>query len=118
MEILPVGDTGSAPGAATQPAAPAAAAVAPAPPAQPQQPAVPQHGAHEDRSLSKTVGDLLGGAGAASVKVSYRIEKPDEIVTVFSDAAGHEIAQVPNETMIEIAQFFDKHSGIAVDRNA
>jgi len=69
-------------------------------------------------TLAHTVGGLLGGTSSDPVHVSYRIEKPDEIVTVFTDAQGHEIAQVPSEAMIQIAQFFDTQTGVAIDRNA
>jgi uncharacterized FlaG/YvyC family protein len=31
---------------------------------------------------------------------------------------GKEIAQVPAEVMVQIAQFFDKESGVTLDRSA
>ncbi|MFN2448642.1 MAG: flagellar protein FlaG [Candidatus Baltobacteraceae bacterium] len=53
-----------------------------------------------------------------SVDVTYRSEN-GAIVTVFTDPdTGKEISQVPAEVMVQIAQFFDKHSGITLDKSA
>jgi hypothetical protein len=73
-------------------------------------------------ALSPVVAKLLAGdlPKHASVSVSYRVEHdPNMIVTVFTDpATGQEIAQAPPEVMVQFAQFFDKHSGVTVDRSA
>lgn len=73
-----------------------------------------------DGALSPTLAKLFGGSGKVSVNVSYRVEHdPNIIVTVFTDpATGAEIAQIPPEVMVQIAQFFDKKSGVTLDRSA
>ncbi|MDQ2681370.1 MAG: hypothetical protein M3Y21_10205 [Candidatus Eremiobacteraeota bacterium] len=73
--------------------------------------------------LSPAIAKIFGSGDApqsVSLNVSYRVARPlDEIVTVFSDpATGKEIAQFPSEMIIQIAEFFDKQSGITLDRNA
>lgn len=53
-----------------------------------------------------------------SVNVTYRVEN-GAIVTVFTDpTTGKEISQVPAEVLVQIAQFFDKHSGVTLDKSA
>lgn len=73
-------------------------------------------------SLSPVVAKLFSGdlPKSVTVNVSYRVEHdPNMIVTVFTDpTTGQEIAQVPPEVMVQFAQFFDKHSGVTVDRSA
>lgn len=73
--------------------------------------------------LTSVVAKLFAQDGAErsdSVTVSYRIEHdPNIIVTVFTDPnTGQEIAQVPPEVMVQLAQFFDKQSGVTLDRSA
>ncbi len=71
--------------------------------------------------LAPAVAKLFGGgAQAGSLNVSYRVIKDiDEIVTVFTDpVTGAEIAQVPSEAMIGLAQFFDQERGATLDKNA
>jgi hypothetical protein len=72
--------------------------------------------------LSPIVAKLFSGGvpQPVSVNVSYRVEHdPNIIVTIFTDpATGQEIAQIPPEVMVQIAQFFDKHSGVTLDRSA
>ena len=72
--------------------------------------------------LSPVVAKLFSGAlpQALHVNVSYRVEHdPNMVVTVFTDpASGQEIAQIPAEVMVQIAQFFDKQSGVTLDRSA
>jgi uncharacterized FlaG/YvyC family protein len=74
--------------------------------------------------LSPVVAKIFGGGDGVSkpvtVNVSYRVEHdPNIIVTVFRDpATGREIAQIPAEVMVQIAQFFDKESGVTLDRSA
>jgi len=72
--------------------------------------------------LSPVVAKLFSGGipQPVSVNVSYRVEHdPNIIVTIFTDpTTGQEIAQIPPEVMVQIAQFFDKHSGVTLDRSA
>jgi uncharacterized FlaG/YvyC family protein len=107
----------------------ASAQAASAPPVQPNTPngsvvASASTGTSSDNAtLADTLGSFLGtgsqSSAPASTSVSYRIEKPDEIVTVISDhTTGREIAQFPTQTMIDIAQFFATEQGVTFDRNA
>ncbi len=76
---------------------------------------------HEQRPLSTTIGQLFGASQEHknAVEVSYRPGGLNEIVTVFTDpASGKEIAQLPAHILIEMAAFFDQHSGVTLDRNA
>lgn len=73
--------------------------------------------------LSPVVAHILGGGNVSqsvSVNVSYRVEhNPNMVVMVMTDPnTGQEIAQVPAEVMVQIAQFFDKQSGVTLDRSA
>ncbi|HET9096325.1 MAG TPA: flagellar protein FlaG [Candidatus Baltobacteraceae bacterium] len=73
--------------------------------------------------LSSIVAKLFAQDGAVkseSVSVSYRVEHdPNIIVTIFTDpTTGQEIAQIPPEVMVQFAQFFDKESGVTLDRSA
>jgi hypothetical protein len=72
--------------------------------------------------LSPIVAKILGGAssGEHTVNVSYRVmHDPNIIVTVFTDPnTGVEIAQCPPEVLVQIAQFFDKQTGVTLDRSA
>lgn len=72
----------------------------------------------QDETLHHALSQLAGGG--SKVSVQFRVlHHPNEIVTVFKNAeTGEEIAQFPSETMIQIAQFFDKLAGAVVDRNA
>ena len=117
-------------------AQPQQAPAAPALPAQPAQqtgslPAAPQaqndvllQAPHVENTgvLSPVVAKIFGKSDApqpVTVNVSYRVERPDIIVTVFSDPkTGQEIAQVPAEVLVQIAQFFGKESGVTLDRSA
>lgn len=89
-----------------------------------QQSGVPaQQTAHKDAgALSPVLARLFGdgSSGQVSVSVSYRVEHdPNMIVTVFTDPqTGREISQIPAEAMVQIAQFFDKQSGVTLDESA
>ena len=118
----------AAAGAQPQPAPPAPAPSAqqtgslPAAP-QPQNDVLSQAPQVEnDGVLSPIVAKIFGSSDAptpVSVNVSYRVERPDIIVTVFTDPkTGREIAQVPAEVVVQIAQFFGKESGVTLDRSA
>jgi len=102
-----------------------------APPVQPNTPngsvvaAASTDTSSKNTTLADTLGSFLGsgsqssGASSPQTSVSYRIEKPDEIVTIISDhTTGREIAQFPTQTMIDIAQFFATEQGVTFDRNA
>lgn len=74
-------------------------------------------------ALSPVVAKLFADGGIpkpVTVNVSYRVEhNPNIIVTVFTDpATGQEIAQIPPEVLVQIARFFDKQSGVTLDRSA
>ncbi|HEV3153031.1 MAG TPA: hypothetical protein VGZ02_04445 [Candidatus Baltobacteraceae bacterium] len=117
VQVVASGATGQQQVPELQPAAPAAAAQAVFP-AQSEPAAQQSQGA-----LSPIVAKIFGNGGVpapVSVNVSYRVERnPDMIVTVFTDPkTGKEIAQVPAEVMVQIAQFFDKESGVTLDRSA
>lgn len=81
------------------------------------------HVPHADAGvLSPVVAKLFNGGipQPVAVNVSYRVEHdPNIIVTIFTDpTTGQEIAQIPPEVLVQIAQFFDKHSGVTLDRSA
>ncbi len=80
------------------------------------------HGASHG-ALSPVVAKLFAHDGISkpiSLNVSYRVEHdPNIIVTIFTDpTTGEEVAQIPPEVMVQIAQFFDKQSGVTLDRSA
>ena len=82
-----------------------------------------QHLSDHHKALSDTIARLFGEPSqpqSVSVNVSYRVsEHPSQIVTVFSDPqTGEEIAQFPADLLVQIAQFFDKQSGVTLDRSA
>ncbi len=82
-----------------------------------------QQTAHADAgALSPVLARLFGEGSSAqiSVNVSYRVEHdPNMIVTVFTDPqTGREISQIPAEAMVQIAQFFDKQTGVTLDESA
>lgn len=85
----------------------------------PQSPSPPSNNAGLSPAIAK-----LFGAGAipeqTSLSVSYRVVKDlDEIVTVFTDPkTGVEVAQVPAEMLIGLAQFFEQERGATLDANA
>jgi uncharacterized FlaG/YvyC family protein len=107
----PASLTPGVPASASAPASAATAPGAPQPPA-PQTP-VPVENATLHKALSR-----LAGQGA-NVSVSFRVvHHPNEIVTVFRNAdTGEEIVQFPPETMIMMAEFFDKLAGAVLDRS-
>jgi len=112
MDVQPVGGAQ---------ATTAASQIEPSTKSQPIEPATLSGGESDAKKpLSDTIAKLFSGpADSGPLHVSYRIEKPNEIVTVFSDpVTGTEVAQFPAEAMIQIAQFFDKSSGVTVDKEA
>ena len=104
-----------------QAAAPAAAAAG-APAAQPGAPAPeapqmkPPHGA--DETLHRALSHLVGGGSNVAVQFKV-VHGTNQIVTVFTNKdTGEEISQFPAESMVLIAQFFNKLAGAVVDRTA
>lgn len=75
-------------------------------------------GVKPDETLSQALSTLAGGG--ANVSVSFQVlEHPDQIVTVFKNAdTGEVITQFPAQTMVVLAQFFNKLAGAVLDRTA
>ena len=98
--------------------APAAPAAQPGAPAQPQDAPhlKPPHGG--DETLHRALSHLVGGG--SNVTVQFRVvHGPNEIVTVFKNTdTGEVISECPAESMVLIAQFFNKLAGAVVDRTA
>ena len=80
----------------------------------------PSRDGHEQHNNKSDSLHQLYAPQAQQFEVSFRVEHdPNEIVTVFRDAAtGQEIAQFPPEVMVQLAQFFQKIAGDVVDRSA
>ena len=100
---------------AAAPVAGAAPAGQPGAPAQapPQQ---PPHSA--DETLHRALSHLVGGGSNVSVQFKV-VHGTNQIVTVFTNKdTGEEISQFPAESMVLIAQFFNKLAGAVVDRTA
>jgi hypothetical protein len=96
------------PPAATAPGAPAAPAAPPGAPA--------PHSA--DETLHNALSHLVGGGSNVSVQFKV-VHGTNQIVTVFTNKdTGEEISQFPAESMVLIAQFFNKLAGAVVDRTA
>ena len=106
----------AAPAAAAQPADgthPAAHAGTPAPDAK-----AAQKPRASEETLHRALSHLLGGG--ANVAVQFRVvHAPNEIVTVFKNAdTGEVISECPSQSMVLIAQFFNKLAGAVLDRTA
>jgi uncharacterized FlaG/YvyC family protein len=71
-----------------------------------------------DETLNRALSTLAGGG--ANVSVSFQVlENPNEIITVFKNVdTGEVITQFPTETMVVLAQFFNKLAGAVLDRTA
>lgn len=104
--------------AASAPAPVPAAVPAPANSAEPH-PNEQQRNAALIASIAKLFGEADAPQGGG-LTVSYRVgHNPNEIITVFSDpATGKEVAQFPSEIVVQMAEFFDKYSGVTLDRTA
>ncbi|GAC1407877.1 MAG: hypothetical protein NVSMB64_15280 [Candidatus Velthaea sp.] len=78
--------------------------------------------ARKSEPLTGALAQLLGSQKTAvpdTIEVSYRVSSTHDIVTVFTDQqTGKEIAQFPKEIIVEIASFFDTHSGVTLDSSA
>jgi len=71
----------------------------------------------QDETLHKALSQLVGNG--ANVSVQFRVVGQNEIVTVFTNAeTGQVITQFPPESMVLIAQFFNKLAGATLDRTA
>ncbi|MFN2462009.1 MAG: hypothetical protein ABR591_15230 [Candidatus Velthaea sp.] len=74
-----------------------------------------------EANLHETIAHVFGGgSGQRNVEVNLRVAKhPDEIIAVFRDATtGEVISQVPTETIVRLAEFFEQEaSGALFDRN-
>ncbi len=81
-------------------------------------PASGEHAVKADETLNRALSTLAGGG--ANVSVSFQVlEHPNEIITVFKNAdTGEVITQFPAETMVVLAQFFNKLAGAVLDRTA
>lgn len=95
---------------------------APAPQNTGSEPA-PASASHGNEPLSPTIARIMGAGSdeesSPAFSVSYRVEHdPNMVVTVFTDPkTGAEVAQIPAETLVQLAQFFDKHSGVTLDQS-
>ncbi|HEY8312726.1 MAG TPA: hypothetical protein VIG51_01015 [Candidatus Baltobacteraceae bacterium] len=114
MDVTSLAGSSSATPQATGQAAatPADRSTAPAPSQDPKQP--------ENVPMIDAIAKIFGDPGqphSVSLNVSYRVtHNPNDIVTVFSDPkTGQEVAQFPAEIVIQMAEFFDKYSGITLD---
>jgi hypothetical protein len=125
MDVLSI-DATSAAASAAAPSAPPPSELAqpsdPGPtagvPAFPTSPATPQGQHQGDETLHSALSQLVGNG--AQVSVQFRVvHDPNEIVTVFTNAqTGQVITQFPPESMVLIAQFFNKLAGAVLDQSA
>lgn len=72
-----------------------------------------------DRTLESTVAKLFNTA-SENVAVSFQVAPgSNEVVVVFTDkTSGKTIIQFPSETLIALAQFFNKLAGTVLDKKA
>jgi len=80
-------------------------------------PSAPASNQKEDTTLSPVVAKLFNAA-AGDVEVSFQVlHNPDEVVTVFTDrSTGKEIIQFPSQTLIALAEMYDKDAGKVLDK--
>lgn len=71
-----------------------------------------------DETLHRALSHLVGGG--SNVTVQFRVSHgPNEIVTVFKNVdTGEVISEFPAQSMVLIAQFFNKLAGAVLDRTA
>ena len=118
MDVQTIDQGLGAAAAGTLNGAPAAPAAQPAAPAQAQEvPNLkPPHSA--DETLHSALSHLVGGGSNVAVQFKV-VHGTNQIVTVFTNKdTGEEISQFPAESMVLIAQFFNKLAGAVVDRTA
>jgi hypothetical protein len=79
----------------------------------------PKPGAVDQGSLGATVAKLFNTA-SENVAVSFQVAQgSNEVVVVFTDkTSGKTIIQFPSETLIALAQFFNKLAGTVLDKKA
>lgn len=72
-----------------------------------------------DGTLGSTVAKLFNTA-SENVAVSFQVAQgSNEVVVVFTDkTSGKTIIQFPSETLIALAQFFNKLAGTVLDKKA
>jgi hypothetical protein len=71
--------------------------------------------------FTQAASQIFGGSSSSNddVTVSIRVaQEPNQIITVFRDAHGNVIQQVPSEVVVRLAEFFDQQLGALLDRNA
>ena len=123
MDVSAVSGVTSPQSAVPKPVVPPIGSGAPPAPIPGEQGAPQADQQHHNDSVIGAVAKLFGHPEepqSVSLNVSYRVtHNPSEIVTVFSDPkTGKEVAQFPAEIVVQIAQFFDSHSGVTLDRSA
>ncbi len=82
-----------------------------------------KHAHADDATLAQTAVALFGGGDpvmqqAMVVNVRVAMNRSDMTVTYRDAVSGRILTQVSPDIMSRLAQFFDKHSGGLVDRNA
>lgn len=82
---------------------------------------VPSLPPHDDNS--STLGSVVANAfntAAENVQVSFQVDpQTKDVVIVFTDkSTGKTIVQIPSETLIALAQFFNKLAGNVLDKKA
>jgi hypothetical protein len=79
----------------------------------------PQFNGVDQGSLGATVAKLFNTA-SENVAVSFQVAPgSNEVVVVFTDkTSGKTIIQFPSETLIALAQFFNKLAGTVLDKKA
>jgi uncharacterized FlaG/YvyC family protein len=112
MDVLPVdATTAAAANAAPQPTELAT-------PADPGPNGTSPVAGAQDETLHSALSQLVGNGSQVSVQFRV-VHDPNEIVTVFTNAqTGQVITQFPPESMVLIAQFFNKLAGAVLDHSA
>jgi hypothetical protein len=101
------------------------AIVTPAPQVTSAPASAPRSSTNGSTDFTNTASQIFGSGNASSsaaandVTVSIRVaQDPNQIITVFRDAEGNVIQQVPSEVVVRLAEFFDQQLGALLDRNA
>ena len=114
-------DTSATPGGPVSASASAGSAASPAPVDTTRTAAASDVAASKssDETLKPLVAKLYNAA-EANVEVSFQVAKGlDEVVTVFTDrSTGKVIVQFPAESLVALAQFFQKLAGNILDAKA
>ncbi|MGD0050822.1 MAG: flagellar protein FlaG [Vulcanimicrobiaceae bacterium] len=117
-QLAPPADPGPVNGAPAVPTPTGSAPVGIAPTGSAPTGSAPTDDVFHDRTLHSALSQLVGNG--AQVSVQFRVvHDPNEIVTVFTNAqTGQVITQFPPESMVLIAQFFNKLAGAVLDQSA